>query len=162
MKHAHHQSMWLHHIWSFLGSLLPFVQMRPKIVYSCDQQNKLFITPSDNRIWLCIGEVNALKVDGKLAKYVPHEMLPEKVVIVSYQLLGLHPATNLNNTDMKNDWQSYTIPEHSFTVPGHLVQAINPTISMRDMAQPYYLLESSFLVVLTASLMSYLTASDLK
>ena len=77
---------------------------------------------SDNWIWLCIGEVNALKVDGKLAEYVPHEMLPEKVVTISYQLLGLRPATNLDDADMKNDRQSYTIPEHSFMVPGHLVQ----------------------------------------
>jgi hypothetical protein len=117
---------------------------------------------SDNRIWLCIGKVNALKVDGKVAEYVPHEMLPEKVVTISYQLLGLRPATNLDDADMKNDWWSYTIPEHSFTVPGCLVQVINPTISTRDMAQPYYLLESSFLVALMANLMGYLTASDLK
>jgi hypothetical protein len=97
-----------------------------------------------------------------LAEYVPHEMLPEKVVAVSYQLLGLHPATNLDDADMKHDWQSYTIPEHSFMVPGCLVQLINPTILTRDMAQPYYLLESSFLVALMANLMGYLTASDLK
>ena len=28
-----------------LGSLLPVVQVRPKIVYSRDQRNKLFVTP---------------------------------------------------------------------------------------------------------------------
>jgi hypothetical protein len=117
---------------------------------------------SDNQTWLCIGEVNGLKIDGKLAEYVPYEMLPEKVVTVSYQLLGLRPATVLDDADMKNDWRSYTIPEHTFTVPGHTVQAINPTISTRDMGQPYYLLESSFLVALTANLMGYLCVLDLK
>jgi hypothetical protein len=54
-------------------------------------------------------------------------MLPEKIVSVSYQLLGLRPATSLNDADMNHDWRSYTIPERSFTVPGRLVQAINPT-----------------------------------
>jgi hypothetical protein len=104
---------------------------------------------------------NAHSTSGTLAEYVPHEMLPEKAVTISYQLLGLCPATNLDNADMKNDWRSYTIPEHSFTVPRRLVQGVNPTISTRDMAQPYYLLESSFLVALTANLMGYLTASDI-
>ena len=117
---------------------------------------------SDNRIWLCIGEVNALKVDGKPVEYVPHEMLPEKVVAISYQLLGLRPANTLDDPDMNHDWRSYTIPEHSFTVPGRLVQAINPTISTQNLSQAYYLLESSFLVALMANLMGYLSVSDLK
>ena len=117
---------------------------------------------SDNQIWLCIGEVNSLKVDGKAAEYVPHEMLPEKVVTVSYQLLGLRPATTLDDADMNHDWRSYTIPEHSFTVPGRLVQAINPTISTQNLNEPYYLLESTFLVALTANLMGCLSISDMK
>jgi hypothetical protein len=103
------------------------------------------------KIWLCIGEVNALKVDGKAVEYVPHEMLPEKVVTLSYQLLGLRPATTLDDANMNHDWRSYTIPEQSFTVPGRFVQAINPTISTQNLSQPYYLLESSFLVALTAN-----------
>ena len=117
---------------------------------------------SDNRIWLCVGEVNGLKIDGKLAEYIPHELLPEKVVTISYQLLGLRPATTLDDTDMQHDWRSYAIPERSFTVPGHLVQAINPTISTQSLSKPYYLLESSFLVALMANLMGYLSISDLK
>jgi hypothetical protein len=117
---------------------------------------------SDNQIWLCIGEVNALKVDGKAAEYVPHEMLPEKVVTVSYQLLGLRPTTTLDDADMNHDWRSYTIPEHSFTVPGRLVQAINPSMSTQNLNKPYYLLKSSFVVALTANLMGTLSVSDRK
>jgi hypothetical protein len=55
-----------------------------------------------------------------------------------------------------------TIPEHSFTVPGRLVQAINPTIATQNLNPSYYLLESSFLVALTTNLTGYLSVSDLK
>ena len=118
---------------------------------------------SDNRVWLCkVGEVNGLKIDGKWAEYIPHELLPEKVITVSYQLLGLRPATTIDDTDMQHDWRLYAIPERSFTVPGRLVQTINPTIPIQILSQPYHLLESSFLVALTANLMGYLSVLDLK
>ena len=83
-----------------------------------------------------------------MAEYIPYELLPEKVITVSYQLLGLRPATTIDDTDMQHGWRSYAIPERSFTVPGRLVQTINPTIPTQILSQPYYSLESSFLVAL--------------
>jgi hypothetical protein len=34
----------------------------------------------DNCTWLCIREVNGLRIDGKYAKFVSHEILQEKMV----------------------------------------------------------------------------------
>jgi hypothetical protein len=44
----------------------------------------------ENKFWLCIGEVNGLRVDGRPVDDVSFEMLPEDTITVSYQVLGLH------------------------------------------------------------------------
>lgn len=44
---------------------------------------------SENKFWLCVGEVNSLKVDGQSADFISHDMLSEDTVVVSYQMLGL-------------------------------------------------------------------------
>jgi hypothetical protein len=116
----------------------------------------------DNRAWLCIGEVNGLRVDGQYAECVPHEILQEKTVMVSYQLLGLRPATLDDDPSSLSDWRSCRIEEHSFTVPGQLIQPINPAISTHVPHSTFYLLDSQFLVALAASLLEYLSASDIK
>ena len=51
-----------------------------------------------------------------------------------------------------NDWRSYSMDEQSFTVPARLIQSVNPTISKTHVWIPFYLLQSSVLVALTASL----------
>jgi hypothetical protein len=52
--------------------------------------------------------------------------------------------------------------EHSFTVPGSLIQSINPTTSKTHLSISFYLLQSTVLVALTASLFQSLTVSKLK
>lgn len=43
----------------------------------------------EDKFWLCLGEVNGLRVDGRPVDDVSFEMLPEETVTVSYQMLGL-------------------------------------------------------------------------
>ena len=52
--------------------------------------------------------------------------------------------------------------KQSFTVPGHLIQSINPMTSITHLRIPFYLLQSTVLVALMASLFQSLTMSDLK
>jgi len=75
---------------------------------------------SEKRFWICIGEVNDIKIDGDFADSVPIEMLDEDTVTVSYQMLG-------------------TIEERSFTVPGRFIQVVNPTLSKTHTNIPFYL-----------------------
>ena len=116
----------------------------------------------EDRFWLCLGEVNGLRVDGRPVDDVSFEMLPEETVTVSYQMLGLRPATLADDPDGHHDWRTYTTDERSFTVPGRLIQSINPTISKTHLSIPFYPLQSTVLVALTASLFQRLTVSDLK
>ena len=81
-------------------------------------------------------------------------------------MMGMRPTTLADDPDGKHDWRAYTIKEHSSTVPGRLIQSVNPTLSEThtDTASglPFYLFQSTFLVALTASLFQSLTVSDLK
>ena len=75
---------------------------------------------SDGQFWLCIGTVNSLRIDGKPATSISLDLLQEDTVSISYQLLGLRPATSedVDEQTKHHDWRSYAISEHTFTVPG--------------------------------------------
>ncbi|KAF8815932.1 hypothetical protein BYT27DRAFT_7230107 [Phlegmacium glaucopus] len=81
----------------------------------------------ENQFWLCIdlnhiiGEVTGIKIDGQSVPYVNIDMLGEDTVTVSFQVLGLCPATSDDDPENWHDWRTYAIDEQSFTVPGSLV-----------------------------------------
>ena len=116
----------------------------------------------DNKFWLCLGEVNGLRVDGRAVDDISFEILSEETVVVSYQMLGLRPATLADDPEGQHDWRTYTISEQSFSVPGCLIQSVNPTTSKTHLSIPFYLVQSTVLVALTASLFQSLTVSNLK
>ena len=118
----------------------------------------------DNRAWLSFGEVNGLKVDGDSVDFIPHEILGESTVVVSYQLLRLRPASSDDDPTSTHDWRSCrTEKEQSFTVAGSLIQPINPDLPQNiGIGNGYYLLNSQVLVALTASLLAQLTTANAK
>ncbi|KAF8802080.1 hypothetical protein BYT27DRAFT_7226487 [Phlegmacium glaucopus] len=91
--------------------------------------------------------VNDIKIDGNSVLFVPIEMLNEDTITISYQMLSVRPATLDDDPSQKNDWRTYTIQERSFTVPGRLIQVMNPTISMTHINIPSYLFQSSVLIM---------------
>src|SRR5277367_3479207 len=76
-------------------------------------------------------------------------------------MLYLRPATLADDPDGRHDWRTYMMTEQLFTVPGRLIQSINPTTSKTHLSIPFYLLQSTVLVALTASLFQSLTVSNL-
>lgn len=118
----------------------------------------------DGRIWLCVGEVSGIFLEGRSVESVPHRLLQEKITTVSYQLLGLRPATINDDPSRQNDWRTYRMFEQSFTVPGLLVQPVDPVISTTHAAGlvPWYLFASSVLVALAASVFQGVTSEALK
>lgn len=118
---------------------------------------------SEEKIWLCVGEVNDLKFDGQSVSYLNLDMLAKHTVTVSYQVLGLRPATVDDDPDGQHDWQTYHIAnEYSFTVPGRLVQPINPKVSTTHTNLPWYLFQGTFLVALAASMFQQTSIATLK
>ncbi|KAF8155913.1 hypothetical protein B0H34DRAFT_783589 [Crassisporium funariophilum] len=137
----------------------PHVKNSQKIIMSDPIASLIRV---ENGFWLCLGEVNGLRVDGQPVDYISFDMLAEETVSISYQMLGLRPATLADNLEGNNDWRTYMMKEHSYTVPGRLVQSIDPTTSKTPLSMPFYLLQSTVLVALSASLFQGLAVLDLK
>ncbi len=117
---------------------------------------------SENQFWFCIGEVNGLKVDGRAVGFVSLDMLSEGTVVVSYQILGLRPATSNDDPALKHDWRTYSMHKKSFSASGKLIQTLDPALSVTHTTMPFYLFESTVIVALTASIFQSLTVSDLR
>ncbi|KAF6745690.1 hypothetical protein DFP72DRAFT_1077229 [Ephemerocybe angulata] len=119
---------------------------------------------SDGRLWLAIGEVTAIRVDGKVVDEVSVGLLVEDTVQVSFQLTGLRAATLEEDPTAKCDWRTCTMPEQTFTLPGRFVEPVNPEPASTS-AHPsrlYYLFDSPFLVALSALILAKLSTEDLK
>ncbi|KAF5376672.1 hypothetical protein D9615_007901 [Tricholomella constricta] len=120
----------------------------------------------DNRMWLCIGEVNSLRVDSISVDQIDSHLLIEDTVTVSFQLLGLRTCTVSEVSASKAfDWRTYATTESTFTVPGRYIDIINPELSSSPTSAnstPFYVLDSPFLVALAASLYARLSVADLK
>jgi hypothetical protein len=129
----------------------------------------------ENQPFLCLGEVLGIQVDLELIDELPITALTDLTVSVTYQLIKLVPATKEDDPDSNNDWcsrhgTSTSMMPFQKTVPGQLVQPINPTISQPPPPQgelmvrewPFYLLDIQVLIALTASYLNQLGSEDAK
>lgn len=116
----------------------------------------------DQDIFLGIGAVNNIMVDSKSVDQVQISILMEQTVSISYQLLGLVPATTIDDPELRNDWRTFKIKEATLSTPGRLILPINPTISTRSPTNPFYLLESRALLAFASDIFGRLTPKDLK
>lgn len=110
----------------------------------------------DGRVFLCIGEVVDITVDSQHTDHLGVEYLTEPSVFVSYQMLDIIPATVEDAPDLKHDWRWSGTRGSSHRVSGCLVQPINPSLSTRQLGNPFYLLESSVLMTVSATILERL------
>jgi hypothetical protein len=106
----------------------------------------------DGHVFLCIGEVNDITVDSQHTDHIGVEYLTELSVFVSYQMLYVIPAGIEDDPDFKHDWRWSGKHGSSHRVAGCLVQPINPSLSTRELGNPFYLFESSVLMAVSATI----------
>jgi hypothetical protein len=106
----------------------------------------------DQRLFLCIAEVNSLFLDGKSVEDIPVSILPEKISQVSYQGLCLIPAMFADVPDGKYDWQSSSLFTLSAKVPGALIQPVNPGIASHIPGNSFFVFETSVLMAIAVNL----------
>lgn len=106
----------------------------------------------EEKYFLCVGEVNSISVGSKTRQRVALNLLPESTVRISYQILHIVPATTDDDPAAKNDWRSSRPLPYTFTVPGILVQPINPPTSLHTSGSPRLLFDSGSLRALASSL----------
>ena len=107
----------------------------------------------EDSIFVCVGEVNEIVVNGSSVDEISLNSLRQDSVTISYQMVFLIPATSEDDPESKHDWRGSMRRGVSFKVSGNLIQPINPGVSTRIPHQPYYLLESDVLLSAGASLL---------
>jgi hypothetical protein len=122
--------------------------------------------------FLCVGEILDLTIDSEPVKQLPLTTLTDIRVSVTYKLVSLSPATTADDPKGENDWRSHhssSVGMNPFkaSVPGRLIQSINPAIIAPEPVEsgmvrewPFYLLDSQSLVALTASFLNILGSED--
>ncbi|KAK7007633.1 hypothetical protein R3P38DRAFT_2553314 [Favolaschia claudopus] len=117
---------------------------------------------SDDKLFLCVGEVTDIFVDSQSVEQITVEDLSEKATTISFQILRLAAATTEDDPSLKNDWISGTVIRANLSAPGRLVLPIDPALSMRIPNTPRYLFESSVLRAFGARLMDVNTPTSNK
>ena len=116
----------------------------------------------EEKLFLCIGEVNGLFLDRQSIDNIPISFLSDKAAQVSYQGLRLVPASYEDDPDGKHDWRSVDLFRFSAKVPGALVLPINPDIASNNLCDAFFLFQSSELMALAAILQDSIPRSHRK
>ncbi|KAJ7883141.1 hypothetical protein B0H14DRAFT_2564942 [Mycena olivaceomarginata] len=117
----------------------------------------------DAQLFLAIGAVNTLVMSGEKVDHIPLYLLVDSESRVSFQIMSLVRTTVVDDPSQSYDWRwSNRMDTTCTTVPGRLVQPLNPTLSVRIPEKPTYLFESSELRAYGASLLERFSAQDLQ
>jgi hypothetical protein len=112
-------------------------------------------------IFLALGQVTKIAVDNHSVSQISLDLIAEKPVTLSVQLLRLaHVDASSNSAAADWEWTRKLDTTHNLKLAGHLVEAINPTVSTESAGTPTYLFRSEELRLLAASLHTRLTIAD--
>lgn len=128
------------HVEGVEGPMLSILQPIVTLVF-CEQ-----------KLFLCIAEVNGLFHDSHPVDDVPITLLSEKIVQVSYQALRLLPASTADDPNGKTDWRSSNLFSLSAKVPASLVQPINLVVALHIPCNSFFLFETSSLMAIASNL----------
>jgi hypothetical protein len=106
----------------------------------------------EQKLFLCIAEVNGLLLDTQSVDFLPLSILSERIAQVLYQVLCLIPATFSDDPTGKNDWRTSSLFSLSAKVPGALVQPINPAVASHNSCDSFFLFDSSVFMAIAANL----------
>jgi hypothetical protein len=110
----------------------------------------------EQKLFLCIAEVNGLFLDCQPVEDIPFSVLSEKIAQVSYQALRLIPASRFDDPDGANNWRTSNLFLLSAKVPGALVQPINPAVASHNPCGLFFLFESSVLMAIAVNLQDHI------
>lgn len=118
----------------------------------------------EGHIFLCIGEVNGIKVDADTGytSILHNDLAQQNGVTISVQLLGLRQSTTDDDPTRRMDWRSYRVKESTIQVPGQFIEPINPATVCVDPATTFFLFQGSFLVATAETLLAAVTRVNIK
>lgn len=119
----------------------------------------------EGKLFLALGEVISITAGSEAFEQISLDIIGDDSVNILYQLVYLIPTLNDDSLDPMYDWKSTRqLNTPRFKIPGRLLQAINPNVSVTDddKRQPCYTFDSSVLVSLAADLLLQLAPQDAK
>jgi hypothetical protein len=116
----------------------------------------------EDKLFLCIAEINGLFLGHQAIDDVPIPILSERGAQVSYQGLRLVPASYSDDHDRIHDWRSLDLFCLSAKVPGALILPINPDITSHNLGDVFFLFQSSELMALATSLLDSIPCGHCK
>ncbi|THU83440.1 hypothetical protein K435DRAFT_689543 [Dendrothele bispora CBS 962.96] len=120
------------------------------------------ILSCEDQFFLCVGEVVEIRMGNDAVEDVTLDELLEEGVKIQFQLLQIVPCDNESDPTQDHNWRSSPnthIHPVCFTVPGHLIQPLNPTLSAPDdrSKKTFYLFRSDVLRALAEDLLNKLS-----
>lgn len=106
----------------------------------------------EEKLFLCIAEVNGLFHDTLPMDDISVIVLSEKIIQVSYQALHLVPASATDDPNGINDWRSFNLFSLFAKVPGVLIQLINLTLTSHTSCNSFFLFETLTLMAIASNL----------
>ncbi|TEB21892.1 hypothetical protein FA13DRAFT_1642094 [Coprinellus micaceus] len=117
---------------------------------------------SEQHLWLVVGEVNGIRYNGQALDRVGHHLLKESPLKVSFQVLGMRPATSEDDPSGRYDWRTYALPSESLIAPGKFIEPLDPEVVTVDGSKPFFLFQSPLLITTTSLISGRLTSQDSK
>ncbi|KAK0452006.1 uncharacterized protein EV420DRAFT_702556 [Desarmillaria tabescens] len=116
----------------------------------------------EKNIFLAVAEVVDIHLNLDSLEKLPLDLLKEDTSTVTYQIVDLIPTTQDDDPSLKSDWHSTSHLQPTIcTVPGHLIQPINPILSTAK-EKPFYLFSSDVLMTSASSLIGQIHTGDIK
>lgn len=106
----------------------------------------------DDWIFLCIGQLNGIFLGTDSLQQLTIDLLAEKTVSVSYQIMRLVPTDISDCADLSNDWKWAQKYESSYTTRGRFILPLNPAVSTIIPGSPNYLFNSADLRSIAAKI----------
>ncbi|KAJ7486985.1 hypothetical protein FB451DRAFT_1026796 [Mycena latifolia] len=115
------------------------------------------------QLFLAIGAVNGLCLGSETVDEINLDLLADSTAKVSFQIMCLVRTTVEDDPSERYDWRwSHDMDGACASVPGRLVQPLNPTLSVRNVGKPTYLFESSELLAYGAALLEQILPDDFR
>ncbi len=116
----------------------------------------------EHMLFLGIREVINIHINSDSVEVVQSNLLMEDTISVTFQLMELIPTTEEDDPSSQNDWRTNShLQPICLKVAGCFTQPVNLSVSTRN-TRPFYLFESSVILALGDSLLSWIRPGDPK
>lgn len=111
----------------------------------------------EKRFFSCIGQVITIESDTRSIQMISSELLPEPTVTVTFRILQLREVAG---ADSSSSWQWNGRYDGAYSIPGRLVEPVDPTVLVAEAGRSTFSFETEDLRTLSVAMFDKLAKSD--